>query len=87
LVGCPTKTSNRLCAIGWSCFSPNLNLRLRSRKKIEMQKVLACMNTVCPKGEGVIEPAQLMRLNFEDVPMPLLWRGIQASETRLTWAE
>jgi hypothetical protein len=40
------------------------NLGVPGRKKIDMQQVLACMNTICSKCQAIIEPAQLMRLNL-----------------------
>jgi len=36
-----------------------------SRKKIDLQKVLASLNTICPKCGRVIEPQEIRRVNFE----------------------
>jgi len=41
-----------------------------SRKKIDMQKVLACLNTICPKCGRVIEPQEIRRVNFEEMICP-----------------
>jgi len=36
-----------------------------SRKKIDLQNVLACLNTTCPKCGRVIEPQEIRSVNFE----------------------
>src|SRR5215472_452418 len=38
-----------------------------SRKKINFEKVMAALNTTCPTCQAVIEPAQIRRLNFEEI--------------------
>jgi transposase-like protein len=41
-----------------------------SRKKINLAKVLASLNTNCPKCQAVIEPAQIRRINFDEIQCP-----------------
>jgi ribosomal protein S27AE len=39
-------------------------------KKIDLEKVLACMDTVCPKCGRRISPAELQRIDFTRVRCP-----------------
>ena len=42
-----------------------------SRKKIDLKRVsLASLNTTCPKCQAVIEPAQIRRINFDEIKCP-----------------
>ena len=41
-----------------------------SRKKIDLKKVLASLNTICPKCGWVIEPYEIRRVNFEEMVCP-----------------
>ena len=36
-------------------------------KKIDLAKVLACLDTVCPRCQRVITPAEIRRLDFEQM--------------------
>jgi rubredoxin len=35
------------------------------RKKIDLKKVLACLDAVCPKCQRTITPADVQRIDFE----------------------
>jgi predicted RNA-binding Zn-ribbon protein involved in translation (DUF1610 family) len=41
-----------------------------SRKKIDLQKVMAALHTTCPTCGRVIEPAEIQRVNFEEMISP-----------------
>ena len=34
-------------------------------KKIDLEKVMACLDTLCPKCGRVITPAEVVRVDFE----------------------
>jgi len=38
--------------------------------KIDLQEVLASLNTTCPKCGRVIEPQEIRRVNFEEMICP-----------------
>jgi rubredoxin len=40
------------------------------RKKIDLKKVLACPDAVCPKCQHVITPAEIRRLDFDRMECP-----------------
>jgi rRNA maturation protein Nop10 len=40
------------------------------RGKIDLQKVLARLNTTCPKCGKVISPSEVRRINFEEMIFP-----------------
>jgi hypothetical protein len=39
-------------------------------RKINLEKVLASLNTICPKCEKVITPAEMQRVDFERMKCP-----------------
>jgi predicted RNA-binding Zn-ribbon protein involved in translation (DUF1610 family) len=41
-----------------------------SRKKIDMQKVLAALKTPCPKCGHEITPAEINRVSWEEIKCP-----------------
>jgi predicted RNA-binding Zn-ribbon protein involved in translation (DUF1610 family) len=41
-----------------------------SRKKINLEKVLASLDTLCPKCGKVITPAEMQRIDFERMKCP-----------------
>jgi transposase-like protein len=41
-----------------------------SRKKINLPAILASLNLVCPKCQAEIEPAQIIRIKFEEINCP-----------------
>jgi predicted RNA-binding Zn-ribbon protein involved in translation (DUF1610 family) len=41
-----------------------------SRKKINLEKVQASLDTICPKCEKVITPAEMQRVDFERMKCP-----------------
>jgi len=41
-----------------------------SRKKINLEKVLASLDTMCPKCGKVITPAEVQRVDFERMKCP-----------------
>jgi ribosomal protein S27AE len=41
-----------------------------SRKKINLEKVLASLDTICPKCGKVITPAEVKRIDFERMECP-----------------
>jgi ribosomal protein S27AE len=41
-----------------------------SRKKINLEKVLASLDTICPKCGKVITPAEVQRVDFERMKCP-----------------
>jgi ribosomal protein S27AE len=41
-----------------------------SRKKINLEKVLASLDKVCPKCGHVISPAEVKRIDFEHIECP-----------------
>jgi predicted RNA-binding Zn-ribbon protein involved in translation (DUF1610 family) len=41
-----------------------------SRKKINLEKVLASLDTTCPKCKKVITPAEMQRIDFEKMKCP-----------------
>jgi hypothetical protein len=41
-----------------------------SSRKINLEKVLASLDTLCPKCGKVISPAELRRIDFEHVECP-----------------
>jgi hypothetical protein len=41
-----------------------------SPREIDLQKVAASLNTVCPQCMAVIEPSQIMRINFDEIKCP-----------------
>jgi predicted RNA-binding Zn-ribbon protein involved in translation (DUF1610 family) len=42
-----------------------------SRKKINLEKVRASLDAVCPKCGTLITPAQVRRIDFERIECPL----------------
>jgi len=51
--------------------SPRLKLAtVPSRKKIDMQKVLASLNTPCPKCGHEITPAEIKRVSWTEMECP-----------------
>jgi predicted RNA-binding Zn-ribbon protein involved in translation (DUF1610 family) len=42
-----------------------------SRKKINLEKVKASLDHVCPKCGGLITPAQVRRIDFERIECPV----------------
>jgi hypothetical protein len=46
-------------------FARRSSQPMPSRKKIDLQKVLASLNTTCPKCGRVIEPQEIRRVNFK----------------------
>jgi hypothetical protein len=38
--------------------------------KINLRKIRATLNLVCPKCQAEIEPSQIMRVNFEEIKCP-----------------
>jgi len=53
-----------------------------SRKKIDLQKVLASLNTTCPKCGRVIEPQEIRRVNFEEMICPGCGEPFDAKKPR-----
>ena len=53
-----------------------------SRKEIDLQKVLACLNTTCPKCGRVIEPQEIRRVNFEEMICPQCGERFDAKKLR-----
>ena len=41
-----------------------------ARKKIDLQKVLASLNTLCPKCGHEITPAEINRVSWEEIKCP-----------------
>jgi DNA-directed RNA polymerase subunit RPC12/RpoP len=41
-----------------------------SRKKINLEKVLASLNTTCPTCGRVIEPAEIKRVSWDEIECP-----------------
>jgi hypothetical protein len=41
-----------------------------SRKKLNLEKVLALLNTVCPKCGKVIQPSEIRRVGFDEMICP-----------------
>jgi len=41
-----------------------------SRKKIDLRKVLASLNTICPKCGHTITPAELNRVSWDEIECP-----------------
>jgi ribosomal protein S27AE len=39
-------------------------------RKVDLEKVLASLNTICPKCEKVITPAEMQRVDFERMKCP-----------------
>ena len=39
-------------------------------KRIDLSKVLACLDTVCPKCGKTITPAEVQRIDFERMKCP-----------------
>ena len=54
-----------------------------SRKKINLQKVLASLNTTCPKCGRVIEPQEIRRVNFEEMICPECSERFDAAKARV----
>jgi hypothetical protein len=40
------------------------------KQKINLEKVLAPMNTLCPKCGRVIQPAEIRRVSFDEIECP-----------------
>ena len=53
-----------------------------SRKKIDLQSVLACLNTTCPKCGRVIEPQEIRRVNLEEMISPSCGERFDAKKPR-----
>jgi DNA-directed RNA polymerase subunit RPC12/RpoP len=49
-------------------------------KKINLGKVKECLGTVCPKCGRVIEPAEIQRVNFEEIACPDCGSRFQAGK-------
>ena len=57
--------------------SPRIELpTMPSRKKINFEKVLGSLNTICPKCQSVIEPAQIRRVSFDEIKCPWYERSL-----------
>jgi predicted RNA-binding Zn-ribbon protein involved in translation (DUF1610 family) len=41
-----------------------------SRKKVNLAKVMASLDTICPKCGKVIKPAEMQRVDFEKMKCP-----------------
>jgi ribosomal protein S27AE len=50
-----------------------------SRNKVDLQKVLASMNTTCPKCGRVIQPAEIRRISFDEMVCPKCGETFQPS--------
>jgi ribosomal protein S27AE len=40
------------------------------KQKINLEKALASMNTLCPKCGRVIQPAEIRRVSFDEIECP-----------------
>ena len=45
-------------------------LCMPKKQKINLEKVLASMNTLCPKCGRVIQPAEIRRVSFDEIECP-----------------
>jgi ribosomal protein S27AE len=45
-------------------------LKMVSRKKINLEKVLASLDTICPKCGKVITPVEVRRIDFDHMECP-----------------
>jgi len=52
------------------------------KNKINLEKVLAALNTVCPKCGYVITPAEIQRINFELMRCPKCGQIFDAAKVR-----
>ncbi|HKF00973.1 MAG TPA: hypothetical protein VKB49_01620 [Candidatus Sulfotelmatobacter sp.] len=44
--------------------------RMPSRRKINLGAIRASLNLICPKCQGEITPAQILRITFEEIKCP-----------------
>jgi ribosomal protein S27AE len=51
------------------------------RKKIDLKKVLACLDAVCPNCQRVIPPAEIRRLDFDRMKCPACGEAFVPSRT------
>jgi predicted RNA-binding Zn-ribbon protein involved in translation (DUF1610 family) len=52
-----------------------------SRKEIDLQKVLACMNTKCPRCGHEIEPEEIRRGSSEEMECPACGSRFQPNKS------
>ena len=52
------------------------------RGKINLQKVLASLNTPCPKCGHLITPAEIKRVSWEEIECPTCGERFDASKTK-----
>jgi ribosomal protein S27AE len=50
-------------------------------KQINLEKVLACLDAVCPKCHHVIPPAEIRRLDFDRMKCPACGEAFVPSRT------
>jgi predicted RNA-binding Zn-ribbon protein involved in translation (DUF1610 family) len=53
---------------------------MRRNKKIDLQKVLASFDIVCPKCRHVITPSEVRRIDFEQMQCPACGEVFMASK-------
>jgi transposase len=52
------------------------------RGKIDIKKVLASLNTSCPKCGHLITPAEIKRVSWEEIECPQCGERFDASKTK-----
>ena len=64
------------CARGLECQT------MPSRKKLNLEKVRASLDAVCPKCGGLIPPAEVRRVDFERIECPVCGERFAPSPRR-----
>jgi hypothetical protein len=56
--------------VGLFSFGVRQSPLMPSRKKIDMEKVRASLNIICPKCGRIIEPQDIKRVSWEEILCP-----------------